>query len=607
MATVFRSIILIAAFTAVAAYGADAPNVSDPQSLESYVGYYQADLRTLPDFMFDISRTGDRLTIQAPGEPKSTLIPSGARQFSYYAPDTQSTATVTFLPEKSGRVDKFTLRRDGMETAMTRIAVKAALEISDRAMMNAWFSSAPGLTAAPPPGVPLLPTWTLMPRTASSLPLATAVLDKAPAAIAAIPLSQHGYIEEEYAVGGRGNIYAIGGKRVWRADVPYTTRILVRRPVDLKAFSGTVHMEPLRDQTETTTTLMDGWPYFVRNGDIFVAWTAAKDNIPLLLKKFDPARYADLDIPANGLRWDMMAQVAWLLRSPDGPLGKLGYIAAAAQKNGGLRVFSTGAGLTAEMQALFVNEGFHARARTPQGDPVIDAFVPAMNIQRIPPLEDAFIMRIMTESEFANPGTYDQPGAWVTRPAFRGQPVNLREYQIAGTSHADWHNQAQFSATAYQMGTADAVTPKCAHPIAPTPGKAHVTRALYAALEAWVRENKAPPPNRLFLLDTDHRPVRDPNSGNIVGSLRPYWINIPTARFAIDNGPATPNSPASAVCKFFGYQVPFSKERLAELYKDRADYLDRVSQHLERMVQQRYLLPEDAVIEKQLAEKSAIP
>ena len=602
---------IIAAFlTALSAFAAEPSKLIIPHILERYVGYYQADPKVLADFSIDVSRSGDRLNIQIPGQPRTTLSTTGEGLFSFYAPDAQSTVTLAFQADKSGRVEKLTLRQDGADRVMTRINVKTALEIADRAMLKTWFSSATGLTAAPAPGVPLLPAWTLNPRTATSIPLGTVVLDKAPPAIATIPLARHGYVEEEYFVSGQGNIYAIGGKRVWRADMPYTTRILIRRPADPKTFSGTIHMEPARDQTEWTTTLMDAWPYFVRHGDIFVAWTMAKDNVPALLQKFDPVRYAPLDIPANGLRWDMMAQVAWLLRSTDGPLGKLGFVAAAAPKNGGVRVYSTGSGLTAEMQALFVNEDFHARARTPQGDPVIDAYVPAMNTQRIPPLDDAFIMRIMTESEFANPGTYDQPGAWVTRPAFRGQPVNLREYHIAGTSHADKHNQAQFSVPAYQLGMTAAVTPKCAHPIAETPGKAHATRALYAALETWVRDNKAPPPNRLFLLDPDHKPVRDPVSGNIVGALRPSWVNIPTARFAIDNTAASSAlaaSPASSVCKNYGYQVPFSKERLAELYNDRASYLDRISQHLARMVQQRYLLPEDAEIERALAEKAAIP
>jgi hypothetical protein len=598
-----RLLAIILSLLQVPAFAASAPKID---ALERYVGYYQADPKTYPDTVVDVGRNGDRLAAQFPGQPRSSLTPTNERQFSFYQADAQNTVTLTFQPANDGRVEKLILRRNDIDIPMTRINVKAALELIDRAMLNAWFSSSPGLTPAPSPGTPALPSWTLLPRTAASIPLATATMENAPAT-ATIPLAKHGYVEEEYTVSGRGHIYTLDGKRIWRADMPYTTRILVRRPADPKAFSGTIHMEPFADQSETTPTTMDVWPYFVRHGDVFVAWTMTKANVPDLLQKFDRTRYAALNIPANGLRWDMMTQIAWLLRSPDGPLGKQGLIAAGAQKNGGVRVYSTGAGPAAEMQALYLNIGFHARARTPQGDPVIDGYVPVMNIQRIVPQDDAFVMRVMTESEFANPGTYDQPGAWVTRPAFRGQTVNLREYHIAGTSHIDAHNQPQLSMAAYQLGLTDA--PKCTHPIvAETPGRAHVVRALYAALDQWVRENKNPPNTRLFLLDPEHMPVRDPQNGNIVGALRPSWINVPTTRFAIDNSAAAPTSPLSAAtCKFYGYHVPFPKTRLAELYRDRADYLDRVSQHLDRMVQQRYLLPEEAEEERKSAEKKSLP
>jgi hypothetical protein len=591
----------------VSAHAADAAK-SGIDALESYVGYYLADSRIQPDSLIEISRTGDRLTVQIPGQPRITLIPNEADRFTFYLPEVQTNVTLTFTSRKNVRAERVIMRRNGLETVMTRIDVKSALEVADRAMLNGWFSSAPGLSPAPSPATPHLPTWILLPRTTTSIPLGTAVLDNVPPPIATMPLAKHGYVEEEYIVSGKANIYAIGGKRIWRADLPYTTRILVRRPADPAAFSGTIHLEPTQDGSELPATLMGAWPYFVRNGDIFVAWTAAKDNVSSLLQKFDPQRYAALSIPANGLRWDMMAQIAWLLRSSEGPLGKAGFNASAAQKAGGLRVYSTGSGATAEMQALFVNDGFHARARTPYGEPVIDAYVPAMNIQRITPQEDAFIVRIMTESEFANPGTYDQPGAWVTRPAFRGQPINLREYHIAGTSHADWDDQPQFNVVFHQLGISATMMPKCAQPIAQLPGKRHVVRALFAALDSWVREGKTPPPNRLFLLDPDHKPVRDPISGNVVGSLRPFWINIPTARFGIDNTGGSPASPISAaICKHFAYQVPFAKSRMAELYGGRANYLERVSQHLERMVKQRYLLPEEAAVERVLAEEILIP
>ena len=65
-------------------------------------------------------------------------------------------------------------------------------------------------------------------------------------------LSLVGYVEEEYAVSGTANLYDyvddIGQRPdivVSTPDVPYTTRMLVRRPADARDFNGTVFVEVL--------------------------------------------------------------------------------------------------------------------------------------------------------------------------------------------------------------------------------------------------------------------------------------------------------------------------------------------------------------------------
>ncbi len=56
-------------------------------------------------------------------------------------------------------------------------------------------------------------------------------------------LSRRGYVEEEYLVSGKANVYswpASGPAVVRTPDAPYTTRILVRRPARRSHFSGNV-------------------------------------------------------------------------------------------------------------------------------------------------------------------------------------------------------------------------------------------------------------------------------------------------------------------------------------------------------------------------------
>ena len=70
------------------------------------------------------------------------------------------------------------------------------------------------------------------------------------AATTAVPqdLSQFGYVEEEFLIRGRANVYDFdsAGKVVVKVpDAPYTTRILVRRPAATAKFSGNVIVELL--------------------------------------------------------------------------------------------------------------------------------------------------------------------------------------------------------------------------------------------------------------------------------------------------------------------------------------------------------------------------
>ena len=55
-------------------------------------------------------------------------------------------------------------------------------------------------------------------------------------------LAKDGYVEEEFIVSGKANVYdwpASGGPAVIKsADAPYTPRVLVRRPTAAKKFSG---------------------------------------------------------------------------------------------------------------------------------------------------------------------------------------------------------------------------------------------------------------------------------------------------------------------------------------------------------------------------------
>lgn len=148
-------------------------------------------------------------------------------------------------------------------------------------------------------------------------------------------LAAAGFIEEEYLVSGLAGTYAWGATaqdpvKVQVQGVPWTTRLLLRRPKDAKKFSGRVVVEVLDAGSGHDTAPLWGASHarFMAGGDAWVGLTVAPGAVAAL-QRFDPVRYAALAVPAGqadscqpvasaeegGLAWDIIAQTAALLRS----------------------------------------------------------------------------------------------------------------------------------------------------------------------------------------------------------------------------------------------------------------------------------------------------
>jgi len=154
-------------------------------------------------------------------------------------------------------------------------------------------------------------------------------------------LPSYGYVEEEYFISGKSNVYNWSARdklEIRTPDAPYTTRVLIRRPKDKENFSGNIVVEMLNPSNLFDLNI--GWAIshtqMLRNGDAWVGITAKPISV-VTLKQFDPERYALLSwrnpLPLNdanncevsrrdtvretenGLVWDIYSQVAMWLRS----------------------------------------------------------------------------------------------------------------------------------------------------------------------------------------------------------------------------------------------------------------------------------------------------
>ena len=273
-------------------------------------------------------------------------------------------------------------------------------------------------------------------------------------------LSLVGYVEEEYAVSGAANIYDYiddVGQRpevvVATPDVPYTTRMLIRRPADARDFNGTVFVEVLN-----ATAGWDGDPiwqstfdYMTREGAIWVGVSTKPVTVnflrfgwgqPPFWPPRNASRYANLSMPEFGQVWDMMSQIGALLKTPgsdDNPL------AAFAPE----RLIMVGYSQSAAYQVTYANS-IHDQALMPNGSPIYDGYYISAGGARAkhiagPPsaienlalgdprnltVVDAPVIRFQTQTEVVNFPSYP------VRQTEQDYGL-LRFYEMAGGSHVD--------------------------------------------------------------------------------------------------------------------------------------------------------------------------
>jgi hypothetical protein len=148
-------------------------------------------------------------------------------------------------------------------------------------------------------------------------------------------LAAVGYVEEEYFVSGLaqdfrpvGSLAPDGAWQVERASLrPFTTRVIVHRPIDPARFNGVVLCEwaNVSSPNEVSCAVNETAHRF---GYVYAAISAQPIGIDGLesdprsgLRRLDPDRYGPLHIPGDGCSYDVFAAVAGALMGveTDGP------------------------------------------------------------------------------------------------------------------------------------------------------------------------------------------------------------------------------------------------------------------------------------------------
>lgn len=393
-------------------------------------------------------------------------------------------------------------------------------------------------------------------------------------------LAPLGYVDEEYFVAGRAKVQPDGD------EADYVTRIIVTRPLDAKAFNGTVVLDwvNVTAQFENPVDLLESHEYLMRNGYAFVHVSAQAAGLcctPLTPQAWDPVRYGALSHPGDDWSFDLFAQVARALREP-GPGG--------ADPMGGLkvkRVLAMGQSQSAIRLHDYVNLGY-ARSRVIDGILIHGDVGSGKAFAELP----VPVLQLLSDYE-ADP---EEPA-----PA---DPDRYRLWEIAGTAHTDqWvglhqiHGQGPRTvANAPRMpATADAelhrtvgnygeqVTPYdgvCTAAGASFPMRYAVNAAIHY-LNRWDGKDHAPPHGPRYQFDAEGALARDPYY-NALGGIRYPPVDVPVASYV------------STTCQLGGFTVPFTEAQLLALYPTHADYYCRMKAATAQTVLAGFLLPEDA-------------
>ena len=410
-------------------------------------------------------------------------------------------------------------------------------------------------------------------------------------------LGRFGYTVDEYLVSGRANVYrpvsmadarnmmdrnntqdlarhASYRPALLRADVPYTTRILVYRPKDPSRFSGQVIVEishPGGGGHQLVFRMVNG--FFLSHGDVYVAI-----QHPLTfrgLRAADPARYGSLHAADPTQIWGMVAQVAALLRS-DSPANPL---AGYRVRN----LFRTGYSYTGVATATFADY-YHDSTRLAGGAPIFSGYLPFANGMYVKPL-DVPVIRLNTQSDFNSFG-----GLANRRKDGDAVADRYRLYEVAGVSHVNSSPMPLPQATPprpvklqQSSGLPKFGPMKCLKDI-PRASQPITVPLNYAIAQAflnmyrWVDDGIAPPRTPFIAVRRDGQPRLDRN-GNAIGGLRLPALMVPAATYRIGHG----------ACFLLGYQQPFTDAKMKKLYGTRDRYIRDVERAAREDVTRRLI------------------
>jgi len=374
-------------------------------------------------------------------------------------------------------------------------------------------------------------------------------------------------------------------RRAIRPAEPYTTRVILYRPRDMRRFSGNVIIETIHPSNGGTTSMWDMVNRFLASrGDVFIGVQHPR-TLAWLSYRW-PDRYGTLACDDFSQIWGMVADAAHALKRG----GAASPISTPAR-----RAYFTGYSFSGAICTTFAKQ-HHDVNRMGDGTPVFDGYPIGTGFGPMAPI-DAPVMIAANQYSGYNDPDGNHANQHPTSPAeapkwsreqFDSDEPNgrRRRYEVPGFHHTP--NAPAEPGSAVPPPVRNPIVARCMYQwpqgaaINPNVLGRAVYEGIFRNIADWVDHGVVPP--RADLIETaGGRPVLD-EYGNARGGLRMPDITLPVAAYQTGTGE----------CFSTGWLVPFSTDRLRHLYGSRAEYLRRYAAAADAMTQARFILAERA-------------
>ena len=418
-------------------------------------------------------------------------------------------------------------------------------------------------------------------------------------------LAKVGYEEQEFFISGTATRYNPNPTVDQQTQVatplgtvPYTTRIVVRRPVRPSASARTavVDWQNVTAGHDIDTEWGTSGDFFIQHGWTWIGASVQRVGVNgattgatagLGLKQWNPTRYSALDLTNGGTllddsqSFDVYTQIGQLVKgtSRSNPLSDLRID----------KVYAAGASQSGRFLGIYYNT-VQSLAH------VYDGFLFALSDSSLPPRGDVGTkaIRVFTENDIIR-------GEAIPSQTVPDSAV-LRTWQIAGASHVPAYatntDATNFRSTLGGIQTREfGATPPitCANPGPSQVESWAVFHAAYDALNGWVRAGVPPRIAQPLAVINPTPPAtlaRDAN-GIAEGGVRLPDVEVPVGLNDGNNTAANLDNPLNAFCILYGTHRDFTPDQLAALYRNDLDYRVQVVDVLRRLRDQRFVLPED--------------